>query len=63
MTVKVGETADELGNDKAMNVVLLGALVKAMDVEGVDWNKAICENVKKGFEDINIKAFEAGYTL
>lgn len=63
LTVKAGETADELGNDKAMNVVLLGALVKAMEVEGVDWNKAICENVKKGFEDINIKAFEAGYAL
>lgn len=63
LTVKAAEIAEGLGNPKAMNVVLLGALVKAMDVEGIDWNKAISANVKKGFEDLNIKAFEAGYAL
>ena len=63
LAVKAAEVAEGLGNSKAMNIVLLGALVKAMNVEGIDWNKAITENVKKGFEELNIKAFEAGYAL
>ena len=36
---------------------------KAMKVEGVDWHKAIRNNVKEKFIDVNIKAFEAGYAL
>ena len=46
-----------------MNLVLLGALVKAMDVSGVNWKKTIKKNVKAGFEDLNIRAFEAGFAL
>ena len=57
---KAGDIAAELGNSKTMNIVLLGALVKAMNVPGIDWEEIIKSNVKKGFEDINIKAFRAG---
>ncbi len=57
---KAGEIAAELGNSKTMNVVLLGALVKAMDIPGIDWEEVIKANVKQGFEEINIKAFRAG---
>ena len=57
---KAGEIAAQLGNSKTMNVVLLGALIKAMDIPGIDWEEVIKSNVKKGFEDINIKAFRAG---
>ena len=57
---KAADIAKELGNPKAMNIVLLGALVKAMGIEDMDWDKYIAENVKKGFEELNIKAFRAG---
>ncbi len=57
---KAGEIAAQLGNSKTMNVVLLGALIKAMDIPGIDWEEVIKSNVKKGFEEINIKAFRAG---
>lgn len=57
---KAGDLATELGNTKTMNIVLLGALVKAMGLEGIDWEQVIRENVKKGFEEINIKAFTVG---
>ncbi|MBR0597046.1 indolepyruvate oxidoreductase subunit beta [Sinanaerobacter chloroacetimidivorans] len=57
---KAGDIAAALGNSKTMNIVLFGALVKAMNIEGIDWETVIKENVKKGFEDINIKAFRAG---
>ena len=63
LAVKAAEIAEGLGNPKAMNIVLLGALVKAMNVEGIDWEKAVRENVKKGFEELNIKALNAGYAL
>lgn len=57
---KASEIAEELGNPKTMNIVLLGALVKALNMPHIDWEKAIRDNVKKGFEDINIQAFYAG---
>lgn len=60
---KAADIANELGNGKAMNIVLLGALVKAMGVDGIDWSDIIAKNVKKGFEELNIKAFKAGYNL
>jgi len=57
---KAADIAKSLGNAKIMNVVLLGALVKALDIPGIDWEKVIRDNVKKGFEDLNISAFNAG---
>jgi len=55
-----GKIAEELGNPKTMNIVLLGALVKAMNLTDIDWERAIRENVKEQFIDINIKAFNEG---
>ena len=52
--------AGDLGNPKAMNVVLLGALVKLMGLEDLDWNDAISNCVKPAFVDLNIKALHAG---
>ncbi|WP_324824635.1 indolepyruvate oxidoreductase subunit beta [Sinanaerobacter sp. ZZT-01] len=52
--------AEQIGNSKTMNIVLLGALVKAMNIPGIDWEVVIRANVKKAFEDINIKAFKEG---
>ena len=60
---EAADIAQKLGNPKAMNVVLLGALVKAMDVEGIDWEAMIRKNVKEAFAELNIKAFMAGYNL
>lgn len=57
---KAGDIAAEIGNMKTMNIVLLGALTKAMSIPGIDWEKVIKENIKEGFEEINIKAFRAG---
>ena len=57
---KAGAIAEELGNSKTMNIVLLGALIKAMDMPGINWEEVIKSNVKKGFEEINIKAFRKG---
>lgn len=64
LTVKAGEIATELGNPKAMNIVLLGALVKALGtLDDIDWDAEIEANVKPKFVELNKKAFKAGYNL
>lgn len=54
------EIAEELGNMRVMNIVLFGALVKAMDLKDINWEKAIRDNVKEKFVDINIEAYNRG---
>ena len=46
-----------------MNIVLLGALVKAMDLDGIDWDAEIEANVKPQFVEINKKAFHEGFNM
>lgn len=58
--VNATELAVELGNSKVMNVIMLGALVKAIGLEHLDFQKAIKENVKERFIELNLKAFEVG---
>lgn len=58
--IKAGEIAVSLGNARSMNIVLLGALVKAMRLTDINWEEAIRKNVKPGIVDINLKAFKAG---
>ena len=61
------EIALELGNSKAMNIVLLGAAVKALNNQfsgehaDIDWHEIIKDSVKSSFVDINILAFEKGH--
>ncbi len=55
--------AKEIGNPKTMNVVLLGALVKAMGITDIDWEAAIKKTVKERFIDINILAFNKGMEM
>lgn len=58
---KAAELAEGIGNLKTMNVIVVGALVRAMGLENiVDWNEVIKETVKAHFVDINIKAFQLG---
>ena len=61
--INATEEADKLGNGKVMNMILLGATVKLMGLENIDWKKIIKENVKSSFYDINIKALERGMEL
>lgn len=61
---KAADIATELGNPKAMNIVLLGALVKSMGgLDDIDWDAEIEANVKPKFVELNKKAFHAGYDL
>ena len=43
-----------------MNVIVVGALVKAMGLSDIDWEEVIKTTVKPKFIDINIKALKLG---
>ena len=55
--------AEELGNTKCMNIVLLGALVKMFKLDSIDWKQLIKDSVPEKAIDMNIKAFEKGYEI
>lgn len=63
LVVDAAKHAKEMGNSKVMNVILLGATVKSMNLEHIDWERIIRENVKEQFVDINIEAFKKGMSL
>ncbi len=52
--------AEDLGSPRAMNIVLLGALVKMMELQELNWEEAIAACVKPAFVELNKKALEAG---
>lgn len=60
MALDATQIASDLGNPKSANVVLLGALIQAMELHDIDWKSIIAKTVKKNFVDINLQAFEAG---
>lgn len=53
--------ANEAGNSKAVNVVLLGVLAKSSDIEEEKWLAAIEKTVPAKFLEVNLKAFALGY--
>ncbi len=52
--------AEELGNAKAANVVMLGALSRLMNLPPKPWLEVIERRVPKKFIDLNRAAFRAG---
>lgn len=52
--------AEELGNARTSNVVLLGALSKFLDVSEDIWLEALAKRVPERFIDINKQAFLQG---
>lgn len=61
--IKAAEEAISLGNIKAQNVIMLGSLIKALELDKIDFTNAIKENVKEKFIPLNMKAFEIGKSL
>jgi indolepyruvate ferredoxin oxidoreductase beta subunit len=58
--VEAQTIADDLGNPRTANVVLLGALVENLGLDTVDWEAAVASTVKPAFVDINLAALRAG---
>ncbi len=52
--------AEELGNDRAANVVLIGAVSTALEFSVADWEKALTQFVPKKTVAVNLEAFRRG---
>lgn len=61
MVVDALKIAQESGNVKAVNVVMIGALAKHLGIEKDCFIKAIHALVPEKFLSVNLKAFEQGY--
>ena len=63
IVISAADIAAGLGNVRTMNVVLLGALVKALGIEelpGAGWTGIIAAMVPERLRAVNIEAFLAG---
>lgn len=63
LVIDAAEEAAKLGSAKAMNMVLLGAAIRLLELEEIDWTAIITENVKPQFAELNLKALEKGRAL
>lgn len=61
--IEAFKKANELGNSRVQNMIMLGALSNFLDFTPDIYHGAIRKNVKEKFVDINIKAFETGVGL
>lgn len=52
--------ARELGNPRVMNVILLGVLIRELELKHIDWNSIISQNIKEKYVPLNQKALEVG---
>ena len=58
--MNAAEEALKLGDIRAANAVLLGAISKGLDLPIDAWQEAIASSVKAKLVDLNIRAFELG---
>ena len=64
ISIAAEKTAVALGNLKTMNVIIVGALIKALSLETItDWHDVIMACVKPTFYELNKRAFDAGMAL
>ncbi|MCL2399002.1 MAG: indolepyruvate oxidoreductase subunit beta [Defluviitaleaceae bacterium] len=63
IVVNAFEEALALGNPKVLNIVLLGTIVKMMDLTKVNWDEIIANEVKADFVELNQKALACGLKL
>jgi indolepyruvate ferredoxin oxidoreductase beta subunit len=54
------DMAEQLGNERAANVVLLGALSTALEFSTTDWERVVAEFVPKKTVAVNLDAFRRG---
>ena len=59
--LNAAEIAISLGNAKCMNIVLFGAMVKALSISNIDWEEVIKGSVPPKSLELNLKAFHTGF--
>jgi len=63
VSVNARAIAEELGEPRSANIVMLGLMVKALGIENIDWKSKIKKFLPEKVHEVNIKAFEKGISL
>ncbi len=63
LTVDALALAEAAGNIKTANVALIGVMAKNTEVKKEVWIDTIKKTVPEKFLDVNLKAFELGYSM
>lgn len=58
--VKATQLAEDIGNIKVQNIVLMGATIKALGLAELDWEAVMKQYIPEKLYDINVKAYRAG---
>ena len=61
IVLKAGDMAIGLGNPRCMNIVLFGAMVKALGMTDIDWEQVLTEQLNPKILEVNLQAFRLGY--
>lgn len=60
-TLKAADIAQSLGNSKCMNIVLFGAMTRALGMDDINWEEVIAETVPEKLRELNLQAYRAGH--
>lgn len=61
--IEAAKMAEKLGEPRSQNIIILGSIIKALELENIDWIDIIKRNLPEKFHDINIKAFKKGLEI
>jgi len=59
-SINARRIAEDLGEPRVQNILMLGIMVKALDLLEIDWINLIKKNLPERVHDVNVKAFELG---
>lgn len=62
-SINARRIAEDLGEPRSQNIVILGILVSSLGLQNIDWISLIKKNLPEKVHEVNIKAFEKGLTI
>ena len=62
-TINARRMAEDLGEPRCQNIIILGLMVKALKLENIDWVSLIKKYLPERVHDVNVKAFELGLSI
>ena len=63
IVINAAKIANELGNIKVQNIVLLGAVIKALGMDNIDWGQIVQEFIPTKLHSINLQALKIGLSV
>ena len=63
VAIDAKSVANDLGEPRSANIVMLGLMVKALGIESIDWVSKIKKFLPAKVHEVNIKAFQKGLGL